>query len=128
MAAAYAQMGESEKAEQHLAEGISKVGSLDVGSQVWDTNLDQLHYSIACAQLQLRLDEEVLVSLARSIDTGFANAPWLEADPMWDRIRNDSGFARLVERVRLIPPVTADLNRLPPPPVGASAAGIAPPT
>jgi serine/threonine protein kinase/Tfp pilus assembly protein PilF len=113
MAAAYAQMGESEKAGQHLAEAISKVGSLDVSSSTWDTFLCQLHYSIACAQLRLKLDQEAVASLARAIDTGFANASWLEADPMWESIRNLSGFAQLVERVRLIPPLTVDLSRLP---------------
>lgn len=122
MAAAYAELGEREKAEQHLAEATSRMPSLTLASWVWDTLLCQLHYSIAVAQLRLGLPSEAIASLGRAIDTGFADLHWLSADPEWESIRKNADFNELVERVRLIPPLKTDLSRLPPPP-DASGAG-----
>ena len=122
MAAAYAGLGEREKAEQHLAEATSRMPSLELSSWVWDTLLNQLHYSIAVAQLRLGLPSEAIASLGRAIDTGFADLHWLGADPEWESIRRNADFVELVERVRLIPPLITDLSRLPPAP-DASGAG-----
>ena len=123
MAAAYAELGEREKAEQHLAEATSRMSLVGLGTWVWDTLLYQLHYSIAAAQLRLGLPSEAIASLGCAIDTGFADPNWLVADPEWESVRNEEGFMQLVERVRMMPPFKVDLGRLPPPSPEASGAG-----
>lgn len=128
MAAAYAGTGEAEKAERHVAEAVSRMGSLNIGSWIWDTLLCQLHYSIAGAQLRLGLTTDAINSLSRSIDTGFADAGWLAADPEWRSLRERSDFRQLIERVRLIPPVTIDLSRVPLPEPASSTAGTVQPS
>ena len=129
MAAAYAGLCERERAEQHLAEAVSRIPSITSGSWVWDTLLHQLHYSVASAQVRLGFHAEGLASLGTAIDTGHADPFWLEADPEWESIRNSASFRRLADRVRLIPTIVFDLSRLPPPPDAAtSGAGTARPS
>ena len=87
MAAAYAALGETGKAERHLAEAMPHLDTLNIGSWIWDTLLCQLHYSVAAAQLRLGLPADAITSLSRAIDTGFADPSWLEADPEWLPLR-----------------------------------------
>ena len=126
MAAAYAALGETAKAERHLADAIPHLDTLNIGSWIWDTLLCQLHYSVAAAQLRLGLPADAVTSLSRAIDTGFADPSWLEADPEWLPLRERNDFQRLVERVRLIPPVTIDLSLVAFPESASSVAPIAP--
>src|SRR5262249_5210776 len=95
MASAYAASGQREKAEEHLAEAVSRLPSVDYASWIWDTMLAQLHYSIAAAQLRLGLTAEALTSLNSGIDTGFADRYWLETDPEWSLFREHDDYKRL---------------------------------
>jgi serine/threonine-protein kinase len=128
MAAAYADLGERERAEQHLAEASARMVDLSISSWTFDTMLLQLHYSLASAQLRLGLADEAVVSLSRAIDTGFANRAWFETDPEWESLRERKDYRQLGERLRNIPPETIDLSRLPALDSSVSNAGTAPPS
>jgi tetratricopeptide (TPR) repeat protein len=125
MAAAYAGLGERDRAEQHLAEASSRIGNVDSTSWTFALPLSQLHSAKASAQLRLGLIEEALDSLRRAIDTGFVDFHWFEIDPEWKTIRERAGYRQLAERLRTIPLVTIDLSRLPGSHPSTSTAGSA---
>ena len=102
--------------------------SLNIGSWIWDALLCQLHYLIAGAQLRVGLTTDAVNSASRSIDTGFADAGWLAADPEWRSLRERGDFRQLIERVQLIPSVTIDLSRVPLPDAASSSAGTVQPS
>ena len=51
---------------------------------------------------------------------------WFEIDPEWQTLRDRSDYRQLAERLRVMPPVAIDLNRLPAADFSTSTAGIAP--
>jgi len=124
MAAAYAGLGEREKAAQHLAEAVSRLALVEPGSWVFDSSVAELRYSIASAQLRLNLKQEALTSLSSALDAGFSDSSWLETDPEWKPLHGLEDYRRLVERVRLIPPVNIDLSRFPSPNISMSGAAL----
>jgi tetratricopeptide (TPR) repeat protein len=113
MAAAYARSGDREKAGWHLAEALSRLPSVEPGSWIFDTSFAELHYAIACAQLGLNLIEEAVASLSSAVDTGFSDIAWLQADPEWKPLHTKHQYRELVERMRLIPQVTIDIDSFP---------------
>jgi TolB-like protein/Tfp pilus assembly protein PilF len=128
MATCYAALGERDRAEQYLAEAASRIHSIKPSSSVMAAFLPHLHYVVAVAQQSLGLTADAITSLSHAIDTGWSDPDWLERDPVWDPLGEHTDYRRLVERVRLIPPVTIDLSRILFPESATSNTGSSPPS
>ena len=112
MAAAYAELKERDRAEQHATDVSTRVRNLNFSSWSLGLPLSQLYYSIASAQWRLGLPGEAITSLGRAVDAGFVDRLWFEADPEWRSLREGEEYRELAERLRLIPPVMLDLSRV----------------
>jgi tetratricopeptide (TPR) repeat protein len=123
MAACYAGLGERDRAEQHLAEAVSRLKTVEPGSSVFQAFLPHLHYAVAVAQLRLGMTAAVITSLSQAIDTGWRDAHWLWVDRAWETLRDRRDYRQVIERVRLIPPITLDLSRVPFPERATSSGG-----
>jgi serine/threonine-protein kinase len=45
------------------------------------------------------MDAEAFEWLERAVDLGNENLPWFERNPAWERLREDSRFRALMQRI-----------------------------
>jgi tetratricopeptide (TPR) repeat protein len=63
--------------------------------------MPQPAHQVAILQLGLGNTDAVFANLARACDEGSFGVTWLRIDPIWDPIRADARFDRLLERMNL---------------------------
>jgi len=73
--------------------------------QLGQAGLPSLDYQIAMVQLALGDADAAFDSLARACAGRDIGSIWLNVDPIWDPVRNDDRFARLVASMGLDPAV-----------------------
>jgi serine/threonine protein kinase/tetratricopeptide (TPR) repeat protein len=82
-------LGEHEAARAELTERLKEVALADHDVPYW----------LATAYALEGMTDEAFEWLARAIDLGNENRPWFEANPEWEKLRNDPRFGELMQRI-----------------------------
>ena len=107
MAAAYAALGEREKAEEFLngANLHLEAAFLNPGGHIHGVETYELCHALAVAHVRLNRPGAAGVLLAKVVEKGLRDYRWLESDPELASLQKSADFQSLLERVRRFPPL-----------------------
>jgi serine/threonine-protein kinase len=89
LAMALSALGRHEEALAQLTERVKEIAEADHDVPYW----------LASAYAMEGMDDEAFEWLERAISLGNENKPWFEANPIWERLRDDPRFKELMQRI-----------------------------
>ncbi|HEV2912077.1 MAG TPA: protein kinase [Pyrinomonadaceae bacterium] len=89
LAMALSAMGRHEEARAQLTDRVKEIAEADHDVPYW----------LASAYAMEGMADEAFQWLERAISLGNENKPWFESNPIWERLRADPRFQKLMQRI-----------------------------
>ncbi len=111
LAAAYATLGERDRAAELLQKALALVReSHESEHNAAGASLGELYYSLATAFHRQQDPANTISMLESAVDAGWLDANWFTKDGEWQSLHGESRFRKLVDRLESVPKLKFNLD------------------